>query len=364
MNKSVIIFTFLLVTQLLQVYAGGGLKFDVNKSYAYLNAGDCYLYPGVSSSNNRIGYQYYDLPYGWRQHQGYVVVPNLLSQKGNWNFGLRASDAKDSSVNERFKVSVDGLQLQLAPVTQTSSPRNLVIGSNYRTEGVSDKSYNNFINSLFNDDNTWDDGFYLLDGFDWSDGAWASLRGNGRGTKSGSGRGSGSGSGSGLGLGGLTGIIGGTTGSGPSTTSSTVVGPNGRTTTTTTKYTTSSSSGSSSGSIPFSGSLTGGSSSIDSLINNLLNRYNTDDDRERRYTYTTTSTPSEVYVTSSSRFNTDDRRNALDRQYNANRALNDLNVLISQLTSNVDATTATISSIQSQLSGYKTTSSQCNDKIL
>lgn len=44
--------------------------------------------------------------------------------------------------------------------------------------------------------------------------------------------------------------------------------------------------------------------------------------------------------------------------------MNDLNVLIAQLTSNVDSTSASISRIQSELNGYKTASTQCNDKIL
>ena len=47
MNKPVFVFTILFATLLLQALAGGGVKFDVNKSYAYLNAGDCYLSPGV-----------------------------------------------------------------------------------------------------------------------------------------------------------------------------------------------------------------------------------------------------------------------------------------------------------------------------
>lgn len=69
MNKSFILIAVLVLTQTYLAQAGGnsGFRFDVSRSAAYLNAGNCYLMPGVSTFDQGLGYQYYGLPYGWRQ---------------------------------------------------------------------------------------------------------------------------------------------------------------------------------------------------------------------------------------------------------------------------------------------------------
>ena len=149
MTKVNIFITILIAIQLAQVFAGGRVSFDINRSYAYLNAGNCYVYPGVSSSSQRLGVRYYSLPYGWRQFQDKLVIPNLLSQRGDWSFGVKATDDTDSA-NEQFRVSLNGLQIQIFIVAGFSS-RNLVIGSNFRTSGVSDQDYNTFLSSLSTD---------------------------------------------------------------------------------------------------------------------------------------------------------------------------------------------------------------------
>jgi hypothetical protein len=75
----------------------------------------------------------------------YLYIPNLLSQKGDWTFGLKASQAGGSSaINELFRVNIDGLQVKIAPMTQNSY-YNLVIGPQLRSQGVSDSDYNNFL---------------------------------------------------------------------------------------------------------------------------------------------------------------------------------------------------------------------------
>lgn len=101
MNKSLIVLTILLLTQTYLAEAGGsGFGFDVKRSAAYLNAGNCYLVPGISSSSSQgLGYQYYGLPYGWKQTNNYLYIPNLLSQKGDWTFGLRATQGNSSPIN-------------------------------------------------------------------------------------------------------------------------------------------------------------------------------------------------------------------------------------------------------------------------
>lgn len=124
-------------------------KLDTSKSHAFLNAGNCYIYPAaISPSSQQIQYNYYDLPFGWQQFDNYLVVPDLLAQRGDWRFGLRVQD-QGSSVNEMFRITVDGLRIRLVPVTQ-SVTINLVIGSNYRTSGINDQTYQNFIQSLRN----------------------------------------------------------------------------------------------------------------------------------------------------------------------------------------------------------------------
>lgn len=148
MNKSNI-FILLIALQLLQVFAGGsGLSFDVNRATAYMSAGNCYINPGltVSGSSNNIGYRYYSLPYGWRQYENKLYIPNLLSTKGDWVFGAKAVSG-DSSVNEQFKVNLNGLQIKIAPSSGYSS-KNLVIGSNYRSDGVSDRDWTDFTSSV------------------------------------------------------------------------------------------------------------------------------------------------------------------------------------------------------------------------
>jgi hypothetical protein len=85
MTKTNIVITILIAVQLAQVLAGGsGVSFNVNRASAYLNAGNCYVNPGYtySGSANKLGLRYYSLPYGWRQYQDKVYIPNLLSQRG------------------------------------------------------------------------------------------------------------------------------------------------------------------------------------------------------------------------------------------------------------------------------------------
>lgn len=57
-------------------------------------------------------------------------------------------------------------------------------------------------------------------------------------------------------------------------------------------------------------------------------------------------------------------RAALDQQYNANKALNDLNTLIGQLTANVNGVSPTVQKLQTELNDLRSTSSSCNNRIL
>jgi hypothetical protein len=146
MTKVNIFITILIAIQLAQVFATGRVSFDINRSYAVLNAGNCYIYPGVSTSSQRYGIRYYSLPFGWRQFHDKFVIPNLLSQRGDWSFGVKATDDTEAS-NEQFRLSLNGLQIQISFVAGSGS-RNLVIGSNFRTNGLSDQDYNSYLNSL------------------------------------------------------------------------------------------------------------------------------------------------------------------------------------------------------------------------
>lgn len=292
MNKSNI-FILLIALQLLQVFAGGsGLSFDVNRATAYMIAGNCYINPGltVSGSSNNIGYRYYSLPYGWRQYENKLYIPNLLSTKGDWVFGAKAI-AGDSSVNEQFKVNLNGLQIKIAPTSSFSS-KNLVIGSNYRSDGVSDRDWTDFTSSVSRGDG-WYEG--SSSGY-WYPGQSVQVK---------------------------------TTVTIPTRTAYGVnLAP-------TTNY----------GNDDFY---------------NLFSNYG-DDSSVRTSVIYSTSTPSQVIVSGPT---DDDRKNALDQQYSANKDLNDLNTLIGQLTSNVDSTKASVTRYEADLNGYKSTSSTCNDKIL
>jgi hypothetical protein len=98
MTKTNIVITILIAVQLAQVLAGGSrVSFNVNKASAYLNAGNCYVNPGYtySGSGNNLGVRYHSLPFGWKQYQDKLYIPNLLSQKGSWTFGAKASDGSD-----------------------------------------------------------------------------------------------------------------------------------------------------------------------------------------------------------------------------------------------------------------------------
>ena len=274
----------LLLTQAYLTQAGGsGFGFDVKRSAAYLNAGNCYLVPGVSSSSSQgLGYQYYGLPYGWKQNNNYLYIPNLLSQKGDWTFGLRATQGSNFPINELFKVNIDGLQLKLSPLTLGSSV-NLVIGPNLRSQGVSDTDYKAFIQAT----------------------------------------------------------------STPSPTSG------------------STPAGSTSFNFSFPSFSTGssafqtGNGFIDNLISSMTPRFDNDWSNFLQFSL---STPSSTTVSGGP--TADQRKAALDRQYNANQALTSLNNLINQLTSNVKSSTSAISNLQSQLDNYRSSNGQCNEKLL
>ena len=295
MNKSNI-FILLIAVQLLQVFAGGsGLSFDVNRATAYMNAGNCFVYPGLSTSgsSNNIGYRYYSLPYGWRQYENKLYIPNLLSSRGDWVFGAKAVSG-DSSVNEQFKINVNGLQIKISPASSYTS-KNLVIGSNYRSDGVSDKDWSDFTSSLSRGDG-WFEGS--------SSGYW-------------------------------------------------YPGQSVRVTTTTpvrTAY-----------GVNLGSSYSSYPTSFGGDFDNLFSNYG-DDSNVRTNVIYSTSTPSQVFISTGP--TDDDRKSALDQQYKANKALNDLNTLIGQLSANVDSTKSSVARYESDLSGYRSTSSQCNDKIL
>lgn len=289
MTKINIFVAFLIAALTIQVCAGGSkLSFDLNRSTAYLNAGSCYVHTWAGSdsgSNNNIGYRYYNLPYGWRQYENKVYIPNLMSQKGDWTFGVKTSD-KTNSANEQFRLSINGLQLRLSRVAGSGS-RNLVIGSNFRSDNVDDNDWNSFLESTRR--NGW------FDGSSSSSSYWF-----------------------------------------PSSSSNNIR----------------SGSGSSS---------SGGRRGVDNLFRN--DDDDNDDDNRGRNTVIFSSTPSVVISTGSS-ISVNDRKTALDEQYAANRQLGDLNTLIGQLTANIDSSTSAVTRITGDLSGYRTTSSTCNDKIL
>lgn len=147
MSKLNIFVTVLVALQLCQVLGGGsGFGFDISRSRTYLNAGSCYVYPGVSTSGSSgsYGVKYYNLPHGWRQYEDKIVIPNVLSSKGEWSFGGRAVSG-GNTVNDRFKVSVNGLQVK---ISSGSSSKNCVIGSNYRSSDVDEKEWKGFLGSL------------------------------------------------------------------------------------------------------------------------------------------------------------------------------------------------------------------------
>lgn len=102
MYKLNIFIALLVALQVAQVLTtGSGLAFNVNKASAYLNAGNCYVNPGYTCSSacntKNIGVRYYNLPYGWKQYQDKLYIPNLLSQKGEWTFGAKVSDGSEST---------------------------------------------------------------------------------------------------------------------------------------------------------------------------------------------------------------------------------------------------------------------------
>lgn len=285
MSKSLVLVTILVLIQVFLAQAGGspGFRFDVARSSAYLNAGNCYLFPGVTlTSFQGLGYQYYGLPYGWKQANNYLYIPNLFGQRGDWTFGVRASYSNSDTVNELFKVTIDGLQIKLAPITQTTS-YNLVIGSNFRSQGVSDRDYNDFLTFV------------------------------------------------------------------------TQYTKNSVTATTVT----------STSNTPFGGSsrTVASATSVNDIVQNLISRRSDNDERNlNKVVQITTNTPSSVIITTGP--TTEQKKAALDRQYDANLALTNLNTLIKQLEANVQASKSAVATIQSQLANLRTSSSQCNDKIM
>lgn len=114
MSNSKIFIALLIAIQLAQVLSGSGFYFDTSKARAYMAAGNCYLYPGLSnygssgsgsfSSSSGIrsssslgstgsgstGIRYYNLPSNWRQFEDKIVIPNLMSNRGSYNFGAKA----------------------------------------------------------------------------------------------------------------------------------------------------------------------------------------------------------------------------------------------------------------------------------
>lgn len=77
------LFALIAAILLVQIYTGGsGLSFDLRKSNAYLNSGNCYLTIGSSYSGGRIGTRFYNHPFGWRQHRNRLYIPNVLRQRG------------------------------------------------------------------------------------------------------------------------------------------------------------------------------------------------------------------------------------------------------------------------------------------
>lgn len=300
MTKLNIFVAVLVALQLFQVLGGGyGYGFDVSKSKTYLNAGSCFVYPGVSTSgySGNYGVKYYNLPYGWKQFEDKVVIPNVLSSRGDWTFGGRAVFG-GNAINDQFRVQVNGLQVK---IISGSASKNLVIGSNYRSSEVDDRDWSGFVSSLSRGGN------WLSDNDDayWFPGVGRQAITSTGAVVSATGSGSGSGSGYSYGQ-----TLGG------------------------------------------SGTTVGISGLLDSLFS------------PRGSTTTTTvyvSTPSQTVTGGPS---ADDRKRALDQQYAATQALNDLNTLIGQLTASVDSTAATVSRLESEVNNYRSGNSQCNDKIM
>lgn len=295
MTKLNVIVTVIVALQLSMALAGGQQYFSVGSSKSYMNAGNCYIEPGFIGTGSNVGVKYYNLPYGWKQLAGAVMIPNALNTRGEYNFGGRVVSGSDS-YNEQFRANVNGLQVSLS--AGSGGSKNLVIGSNFRSQDASDSDWNRFVS--------------LLNGGGWltdvDDAYWFPGVGNrpfGSVTVSTSGSSSGSGSGS----------------------SGYVYGQN-----------------------------VGSSPTI--RIGGLL------DSLFAPATTTTTvyvSTPSQTVSGGPS---ADDRKRALDNQYAATQALNDLNTLIGQLTASVDATAATVSKLQADVDGSRSSNSQCNDKIM
>ena len=105
----------------------------------------------------------------------------------------------------------------------------------------------------------------------------------------------------------------------------------------------------------FSASTSTGSGSLfGSSLGNLFGGSNEFDSSVRTGIIfgTSTTTPSQV---ATSRATSDDMRAALDQQYNANKALNDLNTLIGQLTANVNGVSPTVQKLQTELNDLSST---------
>lgn len=121
MSKLQILFVVILALAFMQgATSTSNFNFNVKKSYAYLNGGHCFVNPGVDLvTSKKLGYQFYDLPYGWKQYNDLLVIPNVISTKGSWTFGCKANDETGSSVNNQFKIVVNGLQLKLSPLTSS-----------------------------------------------------------------------------------------------------------------------------------------------------------------------------------------------------------------------------------------------------
>jgi hypothetical protein len=116
----------------------------MGRASAYLTGGDCYVNPGVETGP--VVTKYYGLPYGWNQVQERVVIPNVVSQSGNWIVGMRCTDGSDS-YNEQVRFAISGLSITVSPLSSSTS-RTLVIGDNFRSQGVSDDQYRGFVSTL------------------------------------------------------------------------------------------------------------------------------------------------------------------------------------------------------------------------
>lgn len=113
MNKSLILIITLLFVA--QVFAGGRLGLDLNRASAYLTGGDCYVNPGVVYAAPVVT-RYFGLPYGWNQYQEKVIIPNVVSQTGNWVVGLRITDGSES-YNEQVRFTISGLSVTVSPLS-------------------------------------------------------------------------------------------------------------------------------------------------------------------------------------------------------------------------------------------------------